>query len=343
MKNIIILFILFLIFNICYANEINEYNLELIAELKIGDSEGEIGWDSELAQFRGIGRQFFTITNNNLIYLCDSFNSRLNVYDTNFNFKRSISVKYGISGAYRLVIKNENIISLSSPSGLVKVNKTGDLIFQVKYQELPSKMKGKRDFFVFDDDVLYFDNNENLITIDSEGKIKNDLNIEQALEKYNKNTRGSNDEELLLKEDSIKELNEFVKDKKLLKIDGVIYTGHFEKLKEYKDKIKDLKKSNVIDNSLSMLNNIYEGTLYLIGYDNDGNSYWEGEAKQKSNITGHNMLIVLVCSSQGSILDCLHNSIEKSSLAIAPNGDVYIRENLPKDGKFNFYKIPRQW
>ena len=344
MKKLYIFFLLFLSINVIFSNTINEYDLEIAAKIDVGEDEGELKWNAELAQHFSIGKQYFIINKDNKIYISDEFRAIINVYDINFNFIEEIKVGYGISSSQRLYIDdNKNIVAISSPSGLVKVNKTGDLIFQVKYKDLPSKMKDKKEFFVFADDVLYFDNNENLIVIDSKGRIKNDFNFQNALEKYNKNTRGSNEEDLLLKEGSIKELNEFVKDKKLLKIDGVIYTGHFEKIKEHRDKIKELKKNSEDANYSEIFTKVKEHTLSLIGYDNEGNSYWEGSTEKKYIKIGPVQKIILICTKSGEIIDCFYNMVKESTVAVAPNGDVYIRENSPKDGKFHFYKITRQW
>lgn len=345
MKKIIILLI-FLIINISFANAINEYTIELVNEINVGDAKDELGWNQNLIEhIGGIEPQFFTINQKNLIYVCDQFNGKLNVYDITFKFIKSIKVGYGISSAKKLYIDNkERIISLSSPSGLIIVNEKGNLIFQTKYRDLPNVMKGKKEFFIFDEDVVYFDNNENIIIIDSEGKTKTELDFQKLLEKYNSRSLETDKEFLLtLKEEAQVKIEEFVKNIKIFKIDGVIYTGQFDKLKTYNDKIKELSKNQTPNTDLNIFGEVRENTLFLIDYDKNGNSYWEGRPEKKYNKGNPKQKIILICSKYGEIIDCFYNMINNSTVAIAPNGDVYFRESIPTDGKYHFYKVIRKW
>ena len=337
MKNVIICVLMIIIINTGLANSINEYTFEIVAEINTGEKGGEIGWDENLAEFWQISSQTFFINKEN----------NINVYTINFSFVKTIpgAPKSGLPVAKKIIVdEKENIIGLSISGGLAKQNNSGELLFSYEYKNLPSKMKGKKEFFVFDGDVIYFDNNENLIIIDSETKIKKEFLSQQAIEKYNKKPLTLNEELLTnLRKGSDVKIKKFIINKKLLVIDNILYTGRFEKFKEYSEEILELSKNKISSNYQVIFNEVRDNSFYLITHDSDGNSYWEGRAEKQYNKGNPKQKVILVYSKYGEILDCFYSTLLESSVAVAPNGDVYFRENIPTDGKFLFYKVTRRW
>ena len=85
-------------------------------------------------------------------------------------------------------------------------------------------------------------------------------------------------------------------------------------------------------------------SMYLQGYDNDGNSYWI--ALEKST----RKQLVLIYSKIGTILDAFYygdiNEMKAKDerprkVAVAPNGDVYFMRNDEKGS--HFWKVERRW
>ena len=74
----------------------------------------------------------------------------------------------------------------------------------------------------------------------------------------------------------------------------------------------------------------------LIGYDSEGNSYWNVITGIKPEDRA-----VLICSQYGEALDCFYNRIQWSLVAVAPSGDVYFLD-YDSEGVY-FYKVAQQW
>ena len=334
------------------AADINEYQMELVAELEVGEQEGKLGYNEELAQWFGVGVIQFTISEKNIFYICDPFNFRLSVFDINFNFIKSISVKYGISTTKKIIIdKNENIISLNHPVGLVKIDKQGNLKFQIKYNKLPDTMKGKKEFFVLQNDVLFYDKSEYIILLNDKGEKKVYNNVLQVLTEYNESIIDSNDNSRTFNSNDFEDkVTKFLEKKKLIKKGNKLLTGNFKNLQEYNETIKSIDRTsetlrNLTDEQyIDIFDKISIYSMELLGYDNNSNSYWESRVEKKYLEEGKiEQLVVVVCSQYGEILDCFYNFNNYESVAVAPNGDIYFRESVPADGKFHFYKITRRW
>lgn len=321
-----------------YSNEIKEYNQILIGEISTGNKDGEIGDTTPFKKMGGVPPNNFTISDDNLIYVCDFLNKRINVYDLNFIFIESIIEKQQseIYFANKLMVNgNKSIIAHVGTIGLIKIDKSGSEIFRLKNEFLPSEVRYKHQFFLINNDILYFEKEKYTII----NEFGNRLNENESRDKIKEIKSKKNE---LTTEESIK-MESFLNSKNIIKYNNRIFAGSFKKLREYNDFLNGLRNNtkalqgekNKILSSLTE----YDGNFNIIDYDNDGNSYWNTYTKKENG----SKPVILVISRDGEILDGFYNELSLPNIAIAPNGDVYFMDRMPKAGKFLFYKITRQW
>ena len=85
--NIIILSLTLLLGSL-YSEELNNYSIIEIKVIPTGKTEGMLGWELRVAGGHS-GPTSFTISDK-YIYVPDRVNHRINVYDLNFNFVKTI-------------------------------------------------------------------------------------------------------------------------------------------------------------------------------------------------------------------------------------------------------------
>ncbi|MBN1699375.1 MAG: hypothetical protein JW881_17780 [Spirochaetales bacterium] len=130
-------------------------------------------------------------------------------------------------------------------------------------------------------------------------------------------------------------------DKKMIGFkDGMLLTARFKPHREYFETLKkelNTKSTTVFEDEFDITSlGVKDNDLDFIGFDDDGNSYWNVVLGMKPEDRA-----VLVCSKYGEALDCFYNRIKWSRIAVAPDGEVYF---LYYDEKgTHIYKTTRRW
>lgn len=341
-KNIVKIIYLLVSFFI-YPDDIHEYDQILIYSIPTGKQNGEIGDTTPFKNMGGVPPNNFTITEDNLIYICDFLNKRINIYDIKFEFIESIKEKQQ-SEVYNSEIfkidKEGNIIAYIGTIGLVKIDKSGKEIFRINKKDLPQEVKYQHTFFIINGYILYYDNNI-INIIDKTGKKLNKNEEIVILNNFNLLTNKQINWEINIKENT--DLIKIIENRSIFFYKDKIITNNFQDLKDFNNsfgkttKIISGSENTEFDTILNELTHITN--IKLIDYDAEGNSYWRSFTKNKVE----NKYVVLVCSRYGEIIDCFYNELSLQNIAIAPNGDVYFMDRMPRGGRFLFYKVERCW
>ena len=323
-----------------YGNEINNYEQILIETILTGNKPGQIGDTTPFKKMGGVPPNMFTISNDNLIYVCDFMNQRINIYILDFSYKGMIKEKQqseSYSARKLNILGNGNIVFFSLNNGIVSMDQQGNEIFRINYNILPNEVRYKHIYFIIEDNILYY-NNEQINIIDQKGKHLDENEKKTEIERLDtleiEHRNG-------ISTPLIVEANILLKAAKIIKYKDRISTGDFKKLRKYYELYNSNKKtSSIITDKLQNIFSILSlSNMEVIGYDTDSNSYWKAETKKEFGTKQ----VILVCSKFGAILDCFYNEKRFPNIAIAPKGDVYFMDREPKDGKFLFYKVERRW
>lgn len=363
--NIIVLLLLILT-GWLYSEELNNYSIIEVNVIPTGKKEGMIGWMPRMAGGHS-GPTSFTI-NNKYIYIPDRVNYRINVYDLNLNFVKTI-IEDKKESHFAFAIKvdeNENLTSLLVGKGLKKINQSGETLFFIPWKDLSDSTQ-TYNYFVLKDEVFMYNNQGEVEYIDNSGKIEGtDKAIAKLLEI-------SKDKEQL----QIKFANEInISDKKMqiietlrnsgeyILVDVDFYSTNFRKTREYFEKIKDIReyvklekakvRSSVEKKEVNL--SIEDFSIHFFDYDANHNSYWMGII-DKPNKT--KKFAVIIYSKYGELLDAFYYGQYKkgetpgwqhdfsqyptsgAEVAIAPTGDVYFL--VGNKEKYTLYKVERQW
>jgi len=345
-KIILITILLNIIFFV-YGEAIRNYSQIEAHKIKVGNGYGELGVDPKRAQMAApTGPTTFTL-NNDVIYVCDYINARINVYDSNWNFLNSIKDIAYTGIYYSTKIKLDdigNILVFDQNMSLLKIDRTGKLLLKI-----PKNKYLSDNFIPYHDKLLLYSINDKkkreIIIFDENGKI---LDKDQTLEIVNNTktkalSRTSNFES----DDIIKDKVKKIFDDKGVIIDKAPLTDYFSILREYYEMLKgaQLKSLTNRSNNQKEIKDVAEYefpklvSIYpdYIGFDADGNSYWQNEIKDSRPRKD----IILVCSPYGEILDVFYNPSSWNKVAIAPNGDVYFL-SYDKEWVY-FHKVTRRW
>lgn len=361
-KIMVFIFVIIFIANI-FGEQVNSYYFDEIGIIPKGNKEGELGWRSggDVS-----GPNTFIISKDNLIYIPDFWNDRINIYDLELNFIRTITEENKIIHftSHMRVDDYGNIIAYLDYKGLKKIDGNGTEIFFIPIENLPERVKnyipiGKNLFFrdinnevgYIDENGVVMDNNAALMKL---GEINKQYEINSTLDYSSFSVSLPQDE---------KEEFRNVRNSLNIIIDGFrVYTdsaNHFE----YYNRIKDIRNYIEENSSRSLNNNVevdfdnyYTG---VVAYDNDDNAYWIGNEKWVPGDDVRNSLIIIF-SKYGELLDAFYYSqtighatgggvkyntdlypASGSIVAVAPNGDIYFMRG--EDDGHHFWKVTRNW
>ena len=267
-KGITIIFCITLSFCL-NSEELSIYPIEKVSSISTGKEEGMIGWQSPIAGGSS-GPRAFVIAKDKKIYIPDRVNHRINVYDINFKYLKTIIEKKKESH-FALSMKidgDNNIISLLIGKGLKKIDQEGNTIFFINWKELPNNKDNRYNYFVINKHIFLYNNNK-IQSITPDGKIEETEKAlltlkeiaEQELDFYSPDSpdgRGTN---------KLKNVfDDLVDDPTSLVIGDRFFSTQFYMAKEYYSKIRQTHKA-VNDIHYASPINLDDYSLHLIDYD----------------------------------------------------------------------------
>ncbi|MBN2532995.1 MAG: hypothetical protein JXB88_08890 [Spirochaetales bacterium] len=347
---LLFLLCLFSLLNI-YGEELNEYSVKIVKKIQTGNEEGMIGWKMLPGGFTGPSTFFVS---NDRIFIPDRMNYRVNIYNRNLNFERTLKEKdtNEASATYKMKMDaNLNMIYISTISGLVKIDSAGNRLFSTGYKNLSIKVRNQYNFFPINDSIFLYNDDNKIECITNKGEF---LKGEKAVLEINKiNEKSTNNMEL--PPDKNKIINDIQENDSLLIINNNFYSADFIKTKEYFNKIETVRQyistQKKITSSKNIKLNISDFSVHFIGYDAYHNSYWDGSINKLNKIKKY---AVIIYSKYGELLDAFYygqyDNYEPNYtlypttgalIAVAPNGDVYFLTGNNKE--YTFYKIENNW
>ena len=356
---------LILLMNTSYS--INEYPLIKIKDITSGKDEGQIGWEPAVAGGFS-GPTSIAISKDNKLYVPDRVNYRINIYDLNFNFIKTIIEKTIKKAHFTQNLKiddDNNIIYLSSSKGLVKINSDGDNFFSVAKKQLPRQVTQYKNFFPIADKIFIYNDENKIECITNKGEFIKGDKIKPEIKKIeNKWVNESQVRFIELPDNIMKIIEDLQQNSSLLIINNNFYDRNFRKNREYFEKIKDIReyvklekakvRSSVEKKEVNL--SIEDFSIHFFDYDANHNSYWMGII-DKPNKT--KKFAVIIYSKYGELLDAFYYGQYKkgetpgwqhdfsqyptsgAEVAIAPAGDVYFL--VGNKEKYTLYKVECRW
>ena len=357
--NIILIFITNFLFN----NELHNYSFQKIKDIESGNEEGLIGWQTDDAGGYSGPTSFVILSNNHLI-IPDRVNYRINVYDNNMKFDRTIIEKGKKNAHFAMnlkVDKDYNLYYSFADLGLIKTDISGNQIYKVDHKKLPAQVKFNDNFFPLENKVLIYNDQHEVEMINSAGVIEKPDVAKRQMQALSlqEETKQTNLAGGISVPDEVKRgIDPLKNDNKHILINDKFYSTDFLKNKEYFEQIKSVRehvKSEKVSRGIRPIKEISidldKYSMRLIGYDDEHNSYWRGI---KDKVKHTKDLAVIVFSKYGELLDAFnygqyfHNEpntelykTTESVIAVAPSGDVYFLVGSKE--KYTMYKVERKW
>ena len=364
MNRISIIFSLFIfISQMLLSDNLNNYPIVKIKNIKSGDKEGELGWQPGDAGSYS-GPRTFAITENNHFYIPDLVNYRLNVYNEKVEFLKTISENTNkiIPGCSNIYIDNAgNITGLLNTYGIKKINNNGEELFTTKRKQLPKQVYQYRNIFLINNEILFYNDQHEVEIINSTGVIerldiaKKQMQTLSLQEETQQNNLASG---IAIPSELKQGIEPLKNDNKHIIINDKFYSTSFRKNKKYFDQVKAVRehvKTEKVSRGLEPMKEVIidleKYGMQLIGYDKEHNSYWRGIHDYVKHTQD---LAVIVFSKYGELLDAFNygqyfhyepnTELYKTSdsiIAVAPSGDVYFLVGSKE--KYTMYKVERQW
>lgn len=338
-----------------YGEQLNEYSFEIINKIKVGSKEGMIGWQFLPGGITGPATLFVS---NDEIFVPDRMNYRVNIYDLDIKFKRTLMEKgkNEVSATYIMKMDdNGNIIYISTISGLIKIDSNGNRLFSIDYKILPRKVKNQYNFFPIEDNIFIYNDNNEIECITAKGETLQGKNVKSKIDKITSKRMSDLYSGMKLPSDKIKIIEDFQQDNTFLVINDHFYSTDFYKIKEYFNKIKEVR-SYILTQKKGNMNknidlNIDDFSMHFIGYDTKYNSYWQGSIDKPGKIQKY---AIIIYSKYGELLDAFYYGqyddhepnyslypTTEALIAVAPDGDVYFLIGNSKE--YTFYKVENNW
>ena len=343
MKKLILTAALILIIaGILFSEEINNYPLEVMKTFPNGSGKNELTVKNPYDIGLTYGPPCFSFDKNGYLYIVDHHNSRIVIYNEEYNYFNEIKGNIKVIGEKLEIDKNYNYISFGH-TGFVKLRKDTNKLFAVSFYESSYNINpGVNGFksIITDNIVFVLLNDKTYISIpnpvvDYKENLKKVLNPEQTINYVNKklNQKGVPKEERLSMKDGL-----IFKGDKLMTRDYITFY-QYKKEQRIKKGLPLQKKSNITEIPDEFSSSYY--IIYYLGEDNRGNTYWTNDSRN-----------IAVLSPAGYTLDYLkydrtmfdedpENGMGCQFPVIHPNGDIYFLGYDFTESKL--YRIKRRW
>lgn len=333
--------ILFILAGQVYSDEIKTYKQELVRYYRYDDKGNEVIRYRKFSNgIAGCGPNCFTISNEDIIYVCDSCNNRIVKYDLLLNFIEEIKTKNSSYAEHIKITDNQIIYFMSNGSKMVSMDDKGSDRYKIYASIIDNNIFAKNNFFPLNDVLFFYDTSNKLRLIDETGKINESTAAQQKLmkiqtqsveQKINDNIQNS-------------EIEQYSKGNGLLIINNNLFHPSYNEHKKYFNFKKQIKGKMSVANpsaSLESLNIIMDT---FIGYDKNNKGYWRGFKKATlQNGEQKSLEIIVIVDSYGNLLDYFRIDAEYYDINVSSSGDIYYMVVGVRVDGVAFYKISCQW
>jgi len=341
MKQIIFSVLFFLIYTTVFSQNIPYYDCQEITTLKIGNNEGEVGYNRAFGEGGGYpGPTYYSFSPEGDFYICDYINKRINVYNSSFDFIRTINPDKKIGAGIVLRMKfdsKENLTLILDMKGLYKIDGTGQMLYEIPQDSLPKDVYKKYDFFNIGEELLYYDTGKNDLKIKILNNSGENIENQKVISFLNENNLDLT-KSLDIQEEDIDTLQTFIKNKPLVIKDNKILSTDFNQHRGYYEALKKMKANEeaVLDDKNDAIFKKISGAT-LKGFDKYGNSFWFC-----SDELDYRKYFIVILSNKGKLIDYFTTDLIKEAfLSVSPEGDIYfIKVN---EEACKIYETIRNW
>jgi len=306
------------------AADYNSYEQELIMTFPVGTQIGEIGYDNGYG--RGPGALFFD--EKGFFYICDGWNDKVLVYDSNYHFLKEIFNIYSSKAKQVFAIDKKYFIDYSYNFSFSVDEFDGEKLFLINLSN--SEYRNEIYYypsFIFEKNIVFiYLKNGSIICIPNPGK-DNDKNMQKILD--NNTTKD------LFESASDYDLDDLQIDgENRLFLNGELLTRNYKVFYNYwKDKHERLKYKNRNNKNIKSPQDFLNSGFVMtyLGKDKSNNFYWDANQA------------ILIFNKEGWLIDGFisKNMKSKSIPTIHPSGDVYF---LDYDQKGVYlYRVKNVW
>ncbi|MBN2440538.1 MAG: hypothetical protein JXJ04_04315 [Spirochaetales bacterium] len=326
MKNrLIIVILLFVVFKLF---SFSIYTPEKIRDIEVGSLPGELGFLSvEPPVFAITYPNTFAFDHNNLLYVFDGYNKRINIYDRNINYQAEIKKdNYYLFGVSKIKFNSSNEMVFTDAYGLTMFDMTMNPVFSIDNKDMPTSVINAYNFFPYKEYIFYYNNSGTILCLNKKGKHIEQIEISKVIkENFDKETT------LFKNNSKLREtLFAYIKENNLLLLSNkILNTNKFKVFGNYFTFMRNLNNSyedKYLINYEANINN-------FIGFDDNCNMYWDGVMKKNG--------IIVVYNYYGYVIDCIKIEKNYEAKTIAPNGDIYYME--PSEKGTSFFRIRNTW
>jgi hypothetical protein len=331
-----LLLLCLLIFNFFPIYGISNYQFVKVGMIPSGDDKSMVKCFVDVKGAVGhMSPTTCSIDSSGKIFIGDDRKKRIAIYNLDFSYIGEIKCdNYNIGYSYEIKSFKDGSIATLDDSNLLKVSQAGIIKYRIGTNKLPLNFVTGHNFYPSDDNLIYYDDKGDIRCFDTSGK---DVPVEEVKQfATSKNKEGISG--LKYPNNFKDQLNNFLDNESLIIKNKIILSKNTAKFKKYY-KLLNKNAGTLLKTKITIQNGSSETYYYdniksLIGYDSEGNAYWNG------TINGIKGWIIFVISNDGSILDVFNEGDYRTKL-ISPNGDIYSWE-IEKE-EVAFYKISRQW
>lgn len=325
MKTLLTLFYVAMMLNV-YSLEILEYNEVLVRTFAIGRGYDELYYEEHIAGMDRHGPTAIAFDEEGYLYICDSWNFRINRYNADFNYEYTI--KYNspnmLNGADQLFVYDNMLYGIGRSSSAMLGDFNGNIYFSIKFLNLPIQYSriSKDNHINYNRYFFFYNTNGNINCVPPPEDYATSWGAWKVLN--NNQTRALFDAE-------IPELAGLtIDDKNRLYMNGKLYSRNYSLFHEHYSSLYSGWEHDNRHIIIPIPKSISE-SVYYIGSDRSGNTYWD--------LGG----LVRVFSAEGWVKHIFSYSVDNLSMlpAIHPSGDLYFLKYDP-EGMY-LYKIERQW
>jgi hypothetical protein len=344
-KTIYMIIIILLLPLYTYSIEINEYEAEMVKFFDISNHSIE-NLGSRIADngIAGCWPRCFTISYEDIIYICDSCKRRIVKYDLNFKYVGEIKTRNSIHADYIKISENNDIYLMSQNCKMVKMDSEGNDSYKMYATKISRQVFSNINFFPVDNNLFFYDPENKLRLIDEQGKILDSKQAKAVLQQ-NIITKGNGNFKNVT---GGTEINKYIDENDLLCINDKVFHPDFsvfEKYNQFKRTVTVNKKAETVKEQSFDLSSLKLFGYLFIGYDKDNNSYWSARRSVASPDTSQNDYenIIIVYDNAGNIIDIHKNKLSHDHVSVSSAGDLYFMLSGIRIKGVAFYKIARKW
>ena len=319
-----------------YSQTASVYHAKAVIVLSTGTDEGQVGYRKSYGEGGGFaGPTDYAFSPESNLYVSDHINSRIDVFDRDFRFVRSIHVKD--FGDYPVINRLEvnsagEMLAVVDLEGLYLLDKDGEVLFTMKQGGLSAAVIKRYDAFFYGEGILYSDDSLNYHILGKDGseltQVSKAARWDSMVDEIGKLYKSD--------KEAVASMVDTLRTSGIVWDGGRLLTTDFARQRKLWGQLRNLAiSSRTMGKDVKILDTVSDATF--LGFNTSANSYWLCFEKARFNYR-----FILIMSPLGDVRDYFTSDIlSRARPVIAPNGDVYFM--IAGEDGVSVSKIERVW